>query len=73
MPKRIIKVIANRELTFFHIDAGTDENGLRMTTHETSEERIVDHIIRPALEQLVLTHFPSLREEVAIEIHFTFL
>lgn len=73
MNKRIIKVVANRELTFFHIDAGEDENGLRMTTHERSEERIVDHIIRPALEKLVLTHFPSLREEVAIEIHFTFV
>lgn len=73
MSKRIIKVVANTEFTFFHIDAGEDENGLRMTTYEKSEERIVDHILRPALEKLVLTHFPSLRDEVAIEIHFTFV
>lgn len=73
MKKQIIKVVASKDFKFFHIDAGLDAAGLQRIVTETSEESIAHHIVTPALEDLVFTHFPELRREAAIEVHITWV
>lgn len=73
MSKQIVKVVASKDFKFFHIDAGIGKNGLQRVATETSDEAIADHLLRPALERLALLHFPELRNEVAIEVHVTWV